>query len=75
MNCHESAAKYGWKLYGSADPPPSLDEINDGLLAAGLDHVSNRMYRHYRRLASNAYDQYVPINELDITLKLARSAG
>lgn len=75
MNCHEDAARRGWEIYRCQESVVSLEEINDQLRAESLDPVSIRMYRHYRRLASNGFARYVPINELDIRLKLARVAG
>jgi hypothetical protein len=70
VNCRPGSAKGGWELYRASDPPLSRATINKQLVAAGLDPVSERMYRHYRRLTSHHFVEYLPINELDILLKL-----
>ena len=73
MNCHQDAAKRGWEIYKSQDPVPSRDDLNRQLQDECLDSVSVRMYRHYHRLLSNRFDEYMPINELDVLLKLTRN--
>jgi len=75
VNCHEDAAERGWELYRGSDPPVSRASINDQLRATGLDPVSDRMYRHYRRLSLHCVADYLPINELDVMLKIARRAS
>ena len=71
-NCDQTAARRGWEIYCVADAPPTLDHINAQLASEGLNSVSDRMYRHYRRLAFHGFEDYLPINELDVTLKLRR---
>jgi hypothetical protein len=70
VNCRPDSAKRGWDLYRASDPPLPRATINEQLVAAGLDPVSDRMYRHYRRLTSHRFVDYLPINELDMLLKL-----
>jgi hypothetical protein len=43
------------------------------LQGCGEDLVSLRTYRHYRRMASNGFEEYLPINEVDVRLKLRRA--
>lgn len=73
VNCLPVAAKRGWEIYKSQDPAPTLDEINLRLGAESLGAVSLRTYRHYRRLFANHFADYMPINELDVRLKLSRA--
>ncbi|MGO9197610.1 MAG: hypothetical protein ACLQK4_10865 [Acidimicrobiales bacterium] len=47
-----------------------LIEINEALELSGDGPVSPRTYRHYRKLAANGFVDYLPINELDVRLKL-----
>jgi len=67
-----AATLHGWSEYRAAVPPPSLDEINEHLQSRGLDCVSPRTYDHYGRLVRHGYDHYIPINELDMRVKLGR---
>jgi hypothetical protein len=69
-NCTPSVARQGWKLYQASTPPPSLTEINEALELSGDGPVSSRTYRHYRKLAAHKLRDYLPINELDVRLKL-----
>jgi hypothetical protein len=69
-NCKPNTARQGWKLYQASTPPPLLIEINEALELSGDGPVSPRTYRHYRKLAANGFVDYLPINELDVRLKL-----
>jgi len=72
MNCHENAAKEGWRLFCAGDPAPTREEINGHLAAAELDPISVRMYKHYKAMRRHGFAEYMPINELDVRVKLAR---
>lgn len=72
MNCDENSAKMGWRLFSAADPAPTREEINRALTASDLGPVSARMYKHYGALRRHGFGDYMPINELDVRVKLAR---
>lgn len=40
---------------------------------SGDGPVSQRTYQHYRRMAANGFEEYLPINEVDVRLKLRRA--
>jgi hypothetical protein len=63
------AARRGWALFTAATPHPSCDEINEQLGTAGLPGISDRMYKHYKRLERYGRRSYVPINELDVAVR------
>jgi hypothetical protein len=66
------AAQVGFDVFRSSDPPPPLEAINEALAAKGLDGVAARTYNHYSRLVRHGYDEYMPINELDMAIKAKR---
>jgi hypothetical protein len=72
-NCEQSVAKRGWDIYRAATPAPSLETINAMLGCSDKGGVSSRTYRHYRRMAFHGFQEYLPINELDVRLKLRRA--
>ena len=72
-NCPQDAARRGWELYRASTPPPPLETINTLLGLSGLAEISPRMYKHYRRMAQNGLERYLPINEIDVTLKMRRA--
>lgn len=71
-NASPAAARRGFAFF-TADPRPSLLQINERLLALGFGPVSERMYDHYRRLVRHDYEEYVPVNELDVAVKASRA--
>jgi hypothetical protein len=71
-NPRNQAAHDGWLLFREADPPPTREAINEALAARDLPPISLRTYDHYGRLIRHGYDRYVPINELDMAVKLGR---
>jgi hypothetical protein len=73
-NCSQDTARLGWANFRSLGDDATLTRINENLLAEGSGPVSDRMFRHYRRLARCGFGQYMPINELDMRMKL-RDAG
>lgn len=56
----------GWEIYKASGYEATLVEINDELSARGLPPVSSRMYVHYRKMRRYGYEQYLPINQLDV---------
>jgi hypothetical protein len=60
-------------MYRASTPPPSLEELNSMLESQGEGTIRLRTYRHYRRMAFNGFDKYLPINEVDVKLKLRRA--
>jgi hypothetical protein len=59
-------AQTGWEIYKASDYELTLGEINDELQGRRLPPVSQRMYSHYRKLHRYGYEQYIPINQLDV---------
>src|SRR5206468_5917979 len=57
-------ARAGWDIFKSG-VNESLDDINQQLMALGRAPVSNRMFKHYKRLANAGFDRYVTINRFD----------
>jgi len=66
------AAEVGWSIFRASEPRPTLDVVNEQLAVRALPPVSTRMYDHYHRLARHGFDNYMPINELDMTVKARR---
>jgi hypothetical protein len=66
------AAEIGWELYRDGDPRPTLEDVNEGLARRQFPPISTRMYDHYGRLVRHAFEQYIPINELDMFIKTER---
>ena len=71
-NARTETAKRGWEIYRTSVPRPSLIVINATLNAEGVEAVSDRTWRHYRRLDDHGAKEYMPINELDVRLKADR---
>ncbi|HEX4489797.1 MAG TPA: hypothetical protein VH914_01205 [Acidimicrobiia bacterium] len=65
----KQAARSGWEIFIDSDPAPSREEINEALASLGSPGISTRMYRHYEALVRHGYGEYVPINQLDVTVK------
>ena len=72
MNANASSTRRGFEIYCDSVPRPSLDEINEVLESTGNDRVSKRTYDHYSRLVRHGYNSYLPVNELDMRVKLER---
>lgn len=63
-------AQVGWQIYIEGNFALSLHDINEELIRRGFAPVSQRMFRHYRKLQRYGYTTYLPINQLDVkTLK------
>jgi hypothetical protein len=58
--------QFGWELFKESGYSLSLDEINDRLLRSGSRTISIRMYQHYHKLFRYGYEEYLPINQLDV---------
>lgn len=71
-NCHPDTARLGWEIYRNSVSTPSLEVINQELQESANESISDRMYRHYRRLAYHGCTEYLPINELDVLIKIQR---
>lgn len=56
----------GWEVYRDSDHELTLGDINSELASRGLGPVSPRMFTHYRKLQRYGYEQYIPINQLDV---------
>ena len=59
-------AQAGWEIYRASDYELTLAEVNDELAARERPAVSQRMCTHYRKLHRYGYEQYIPINQLDV---------
>lgn len=59
-------ARAGYEIYRRSDFSASRSEINQALSEAGYAPISDRMYRHYRRLAGEGYNRYISINRFDV---------
>jgi hypothetical protein len=68
-NAPTAVAQRGWELFRATNPRPTLDQVNVALVDEGLEPVSYRTHRHYRRLDQHGLVDYMPINELDVMLK------
>ena len=71
-NASTDVLRRGWELYRTADPRPTLEQINAALTADGLGVVSTRAHKHYRNLDRYGQEDYLPINELDMQIKRRR---
>jgi hypothetical protein len=68
-NARTEVAEHGWEIYRTSSPRPTLIQVNAVLSSEGLEEVSDRMLRHYRKLDRFGVVDYIPINELDIRFK------
>ena len=59
-------AQYGWELFKQSGYSLSLAEINRDLRRAGFRQISQRMFQHYHKLFRYGYEEYLPINQLDV---------
>lgn len=73
-NARTTTAERGWQILRSTPGVLSRDDLNRALAIEGLEKISARMWDHYRKLQRYGIDHYVPINELDVMVKLRRSA-
>jgi hypothetical protein len=72
QNVTPQVAQLGWELYRRSVPRPSRDQVNADLAGQGHAQISIRTFRHYQNLERHGYSEYIPINELDVRVKLAR---
>jgi hypothetical protein len=66
MNAKTRDLEAGWGVYKASGFAASLDDINAALLKQGFNPISDRSYRHFKKLAKYGYERYVPINQLDV---------
>lgn len=59
-------AQYGWELFKESGYALSFAELNDALRSNGMNAVSLRMFQHYHKLFRYGYEEYLPINQLDV---------
>lgn len=59
-------AQYGWELFKESGYALSYRELNEALRANGMRAVSLRMFQHYHKLFRYGYEEYLPINQLDV---------
>lgn len=73
MNQRDAVKRRGWEIYRDSGGNLTREELNSQLRALGLGRVSIRMFDHYGRLNRHGCFEYMPMNELDIRVKLSRS--
>ncbi len=56
----------GWTLFRDSGGKIPQDDLSAILAGQDCPPVSNRMYRHYRKLFRFGYETYLPINQLDV---------
>jgi hypothetical protein len=59
-------ARAGYEIFRRLGDAASREAINDQLQRAGYNPISDRMYRHYRQLASAGFNRYISINRFDV---------
>lgn len=59
-------AEQGWRIFREENYALTLDEVNQRLVRQGHSAVSQRMYQRYGKLHRYGYDNYIPINQLDV---------
>ena len=59
-------APTGWDIFKEGGYSWGLNAINEELAKRNYSPVSHRMYTHYRKLHRYGYEQYIPINQLDV---------
>lgn len=62
----------GYEYFLSKRGKASLDDINLYLVQQGRNTISQRTYTHYRKLLSNGFRNYIPINKFDVFQSLGR---
>lgn len=66
MTARYEDALEGWEIFKESGYSVSLTEINAELRRRGLRAVSGRMFQHYHKLFRYGYEEYLPINQLDV---------
>jgi hypothetical protein len=56
----------GWEIFLARSGGVSRNQLNAALSARGRQPISDRTYKHYRKLLRLGYSDYVSINRLDI---------
>ena len=64
-----TSARVGWAIFLASGCVTSREAINDDLAEGGLPPISARMFDHSTRLSRHGVGEYMPINELDISVK------
>lgn len=59
-------ARYGWEIFKESGYTLTFAQINGNLVRAGFRPVSMRTYQHYHKLFRYGYEEYLPINQLDV---------
>lgn len=59
-------AQAGWEIYKSGDFALTREEINVELMALGHAQIAPRTYAHYNKLIRYGFENYIPINQLDV---------
>jgi hypothetical protein len=66
MGATTKDARFGWELFKESGYALSLSEVNDRLKRSGFRSISPRMFQHYFKLLRYGYEEYLPINQLDV---------
>lgn len=59
-------AKMGWDILRQSGFALSRDELNARLESRGFAPISRRTFAHYDKLRRYGYENYIPINQLDV---------
>lgn len=70
-NASPTDAKAGFEIYRQSGGVTSLENLNRRLVETDHGPVSQRTFRHYRRLVDTGISDYIPINRFDV----ARASG
>ena len=62
----------GYEYYLEQRGKVSLNNINEYLIKQGRRTIQLRTYNHYRKLLSNGFRNYIPINKFDVFQSLGR---
>lgn len=65
-NAKPEDTRTGWEIYKASNYSLSLEDLNHALERRGFGQISDRSYRHLRKLERYGYDRYVPTNQLDV---------
>ena len=65
-NASPASVKAGWDIYRKSGGSLRLSQINAALVRAGYDVISDRTYRHYRKMTKAGRTEYMPINRFDV---------
>lgn len=59
-------AQEGWEIFRESGYALSFSDLNKALKRAGFRPISARMFQHYHKLVRYGYEEYLPINQLDV---------